>query len=604
LLKNSLRTKYLFGIVFVVCFASLFYFSIPILKRYLYGFGGDPCWVSWYIWWINYAAQNALDWTHSAYVSFPFGLDFTASPQYPVFDFLSRTCARWLNEIAAHNILVLLSFPLSFCTMYLLVKKITVDKYAAILCAAIYAFCPYHTAHSLQHLSLSQIQWFPLYIFALIHLYENTNARNIFFVAVTLSIIVFTDYYYVYFTIFITAVFIVIKSVSRNTRYSLSHMFGVLFGVCVISAIIVIPFLFAEMKGVFSVKGPSIVAPDYNRSIIELLTFSAKPFDYLLPPYHNPFIGSYLPDFGLSPFKGHRLTEHTLYLGVMPLLLFFFSVWCALRRTCTLSPLQKSMLWFSMILCVVAGLLSLPPILPLGEFSFDPLKKEIIAAHTVYLPSYYLNKIIPFFRCYARFGLLVMLGVTIAAGIGYAHINNKIISVKRKVVLLIGCLLVVVIEFSSLPPVMYIDTENIPPEYVWLKDQNDDAVVVEYPFGDDSDSYTTQEYVFYGRYHGNKLVNGTASARGREKFKSDVRDITTDKAKKILKMSGVKYVIIHRNKYSTGNKYVALDWITKVPEDKIFPIGYMSGKIPDPTSDNELVLEKRFPDTDVYRLKD
>ncbi len=48
------------------------------------------------------------------------------------------------NPILAHNLVLLISFPLSGLGVYLLVKRLTGDFWAALLAGFFFAFCPFH----------------------------------------------------------------------------------------------------------------------------------------------------------------------------------------------------------------------------------------------------------------------------------------------------------------------------------------------------------------------------------------------------------------------------------------------------------------------------
>ena len=65
----------------------------------------------------------------------------------------------------------------------------------------------------------------------------------------------------------------------------------------------------------------------------------------------------------------------------------------------------------------VGILFSMPPYWNFGIFK-------------IYFPSFFMYKILPMFRAYARFGILVMLSISVLAGIGFMRLvstkKNKI----------------------------------------------------------------------------------------------------------------------------------------------------------------------------------
>src|SRR6185436_10025923 len=62
---------------------------------------------------------------------------------------------------------VLLSFPLSAATAYLLARHFTLSPLGATAAAFAYAFAPFHLAQAAYHPQVAQTQWMPLYFLAL-----------------------------------------------------------------------------------------------------------------------------------------------------------------------------------------------------------------------------------------------------------------------------------------------------------------------------------------------------------------------------------------------------------------------------------------------------
>jgi len=594
---------FLFLCVAFACISLIpFYPVLASFTRYLYGFPGDPFWSVWFNWWFDHSHQHGLNWRFIPIVSYPFGLDYLSSPHYIVQNYIARGLLGLLNDIGVRNVMIFATFPLSGLTMYLLAKKVTNDAYASFFCGVVYMLCPYHTAHALQHVTLSGIQWFPLYIYSLLLLDERRTPVALLVAAFSCAAIFCTDFYYVYFAMFLTAVFIGVQLLRRDGFQQAGGLVLSLAVAALIAAAAVVPVHFEILQGIFQPARKGVVDQQFQRSVADLLTFSAKPLDYLLPSKYNPLFGRFIPDFGISPWKGHRLTEHTLYLGIVPLALAAVAVAWSARRRARGAALRIGFR-FAFALVIAAGVISLPPVVPLGEFSFDPATRELVAAHQLFMPSHYLFKLVPFFRCYARFGLLVMLGVTILAGIGLSLVNGSLSSTRKKILLTMLLSLAVMVEFLNLPPFAAIDGSAVPPEYLWLQKQPGESVVVEYPLGDGIDPTTVQEYMFYQRLHGKKLVNGAIPGTDGYLFHDTILDIARPETVRALKDVGVTHVLVHGDKYRQGSRYVQYDWITTVPRDKIFTASYMGGKPPDLPAGHGLVPLERFGETRVYRIE-
>jgi hypothetical protein len=72
----------------------------------------------------------------------------------------------------------------------------------------------------------------------------------------------------------------------------------------------------------------------YHRPFEDLFAQSARPLSYFLPAVVHPIFGNLTEQFIGSSLYGESLTEHTLYLGWVPLILAFvaFRGWRQERR--------------------------------------------------------------------------------------------------------------------------------------------------------------------------------------------------------------------------------------------------------------------------------
>ena len=93
----------------------------------------------------------------------------------PLTDRFGRLFARVLNPVAAYNLLVLLSFPLTAATTYALARHLTASHEAALVAAFVFTFAPVRLAHAAYHPHIVQTQWLPLYLLALVALIERAS---------------------------------------------------------------------------------------------------------------------------------------------------------------------------------------------------------------------------------------------------------------------------------------------------------------------------------------------------------------------------------------------------------------------------------------------
>jgi len=201
-----------------------------------------------------------------------------------------------------------------------------------------------------------------------------------------------------------------------------------------------------------------------------------------------------------------------------------------------------------------------------------------IGPFRIFFPSYFLYKIAPMFRCYARLGALIMLSVSVLAGIGLAGILQKIKFPKKQGILVAIIILLVFIEFAPTFPVPMINAVNPPPVYEWLSKQEGDFIVAEYPLEGDS------EYFFWQRIHQKKLVNGALPGTRADEVRKEIISILDPRTPGILKYLGAKYVILHSGKYATSDEVAII------------------GEVPDIQKQLGLRTVKSFPEAEVYEI--
>ena len=198
-------------------------------------------------------------------------------------------------------------------------------------------------------------------------------------------------------------------------------------------------------------------------------------------------------------------------------------------------------------------------------------------------PSFFMYKLFPMVRNYARFGIIVMLSISVLAGIGLKHILERMKTRWKKVAFTTLAVSIIFFEFAHLPDFQFRDVvRDVPPEYVWLSKQSGDFSIVEYPLlkGNAIDN----RYLFYQRIHRKKMINGAWIGTPAYKFKQKIRRIQDPQTPGILSYLEAKYVIIHKDELLKSED---LDII---------------GVMPDLSKQSGLRVVTRFEDVDVYEV--
>lgn len=579
------------------------------MRSYLYGLGGDALGFVSRLWRIKYTYLNP---SVQPLIVYPYGgVNAVHVVKYILWDSLAIPLTFLADEIFTFNFFLLVSFFLSAVIVYYLVYYFTKSKLASIVAGIIYTLCPYHFAHS-GHFNLANIQWMPLYALALFRLDEERSYKSALFCALAFSMVFLSDYYYGYFVTIFTGLFILwrVWYGLRNKRLSGEKKERLLITdhrsplktvkVVLVAAVVALAIILPCTRNIFKIAlnsspGESITKGGIARPFEDLFMYSAQVFHYLVPSGDNPFIGSFTRNF----IKVYHPTEQTLYLGWVGIVLSLIAIrewrrenkkqarkWeseqvSGQRRLSgdqvirlsgekkDRSPITDHRSQRAVSFFVFAGIMAL-------IFSRAPWTD--IGLLRIFFPSCFLYKIAPMFRCYARFGILVMLSVSILAGIGLAGILQKIKAPKKRGVLVTIILLLVFIEFAPIFPTPRVNAINPPPVYEWLSEQPGDFAIAEYPLEGDL------EYFFWQRVHQKRLVNGAVPGTHADNIRKEIVDILNPKTAGILNYLGAKYVIFHPEKYAKSDEVEIV------------------GEIPDIKKQPELKLIKTFPKAAVYEI--
>lgn len=567
--------------------------TYPIIFRIhtsVYGplYGTDCEGTLWGLWWLKYAWLNHAPPNFISIIVYPFGADFSKILILGCF-FLFKWAVILTNEIFVYNSSLLFSFFISAVTMYYLVYQFTKNRVASVVSGIIFAFCPYHFNRTWEHFLLAQIQWIPLYSLTLLNLWRKPRFKNALFTTLAFTLVITFDPSYTYIMSIFTLGFMIftaiyrwrdkLGSVNRQLRELSLQVIKMTMIALFFTMILNLLIFYPTLKIMLIVpKTETIVALGYVRPFSYLFTHSARPLSYLLPASAHPIFGKFTKSMFGTIFYGRGSIEQTLYLGWVPIILAFiaFGRW---RRTRKLKIEDKDdfIIGFFIFSAIVGFLFSMPPYFNLGIFK-------------IYFPSFFMYKLLPMFRAYARFGVLVMLCVSVLAGFGLKYVLEKFKTPKKRFIFttLITCL--VLFEFTNIPPFHVTDIGKPPLVYQWLKEQKGDFAIVEYPLGETvgpGEANMPNDYLFYQRVHQKKLINGAQIGTYAYKVKQKINKIMAPETPGILRWLGAKYVVVHLDRYKTAADSEAMDIL---------------GETPDLSKQRGLKLVKKFGDVEVYEV--
>ena len=539
----------------------------------------------WYFWWLKYAYIHNISVSFSHLAGAPFGMDLSVVERlYPVCIEMRKLLVIPLNEIAAWNFEILSGFILSAFFVYLTMRYLLKERIVAFFSGVIFAFCPYHFARAWQHIGLSETQWLTLFIFSILRLRENINKWNILLAFLALYFAFSFDLYYAYFSLIIALIFIIYILLKERNK-SFKSVFWIM-TVSLANLAILANSLMPLMGTIKKAASPS--AWGFVRPFDDLFSQSVKYLSYFLPATVHPVFGKFTESFIGTEWYGDSLTEHTLYLGWVPVVLAFvaFRRWKRTRKTNKeyRGTREDFYIGFFVFLAFAAWLFSQPPWWNIFGFK-------------LYMPSFFMYKILPMFRAYCRFGIVVMLAVAVLAGFGLKLILERFKSRKTKIAVTALFCGLVLFEFWNWPPYKVIDLSKVPAVYYWLKDQPQVEVIAEYPLDADSPN---ELFKFFQTVHEKKIINGTTPGTYANKVARTIRKLSEYDTAKTLKWMGVKYAIVHKQGYLDTGLVEEKEELDKIAQNK--GLKYVKSFPPQECPDKDLMCVQKTGPIDVYEV--
>ena len=349
----------------------------------------------------------------------------------PLTDLPGRALARLVGPVAAYNVLVLATFPLSAAAAFLLARYVLGSHPGAMVAGLAYAFLPFHVAHATNHPHVAQTQWLPLYFLAMWLCLDRLDLRRASFLFASAAAVALSNFYGGLIAAVLSPVALVAYAVvsprrpgeGRRRRLVLT---GLMLAVAATSGLLLIHRVAPAV-----LRHPGSFA--FPRS--DLFLYSARWWSYLLPAADHPLAGSWIRQFWAGRGLEWALLEQQVGVGWSLLMLGAVPLWFWLRGDRT-SLAGRS----APVLATVAAaalLCSLSPERRIGSFMFVR-------------PSALLYEVVPMFRAYARFGVVVGLMTALLAGAGVARLWRWPTAAGRRAgVLLLGLAL---LEYASFPP--------------------------------------------------------------------------------------------------------------------------------------------------------
>ena len=330
----------------------------------------------------------------------------------PVTDLTGALIARVSGVVAAYNWLVLLSFPLAAAAAYLLARHLALSPAAATLAAMAYAFSPFHLAHAAYHPHIAQVEWIPLYLLALWRCLDRPSPGAIAWLGAATLAVTLSNFYGGLIAAVITPVavaaywfFSVRLPPSLENGFGVTGIRGLAITLGTLACLAVAGLAYVSWAARDLVANRAAFA--FPR--VNLFLYSAKWWSYLVPPVEHPLLGAAARRIWTAAGVSDGLLEQQVTLGWAIVALGLVAVVAWLHRDQQQPSLARVPLL--VIVAVAALVCSLSPERRIGAFTFVR-------------PSALLYDVVPMFRSYARFGVVVQLMAALLAGIGVDRLRR------------------------------------------------------------------------------------------------------------------------------------------------------------------------------------
>ena len=416
------------------------------------------------------------------------------------------------NPHAAHNFVLLVSFVLSGCAMYCLVRHLTADRRAAVVSGIVFAFCPYFRVH-LPHIQLLMTAGIPLSALALHRVVEKpTPARG---AALGLALALqayFCGYYCVFAALMValgTLFFGAVRRVWSDRRYWMAIAVAAAVAVAA-AAPVIYPYVAHQQ------------ATGFSRSLAATDQFAARAYSYRASlAYAHRWFAPGTNDWRDSLFPGFV----ALGFGVAGIVAGRMN-----RR------LRDIVAWYG-------GLAALA-----FWASFGP-------AGGLYSVMYSTVPMFTFLRAPSRFGLIVDFALAVLAGIGVSRFLDW--QQRRAGVATVALVAVTVAELlapNRFPPVPREDDgyrvlATLPP-----------GPVLELPVYSRQFAFVRERYMLSSTVHWMPLIDAYSDYTP-EDFTANANALATfpsGAAFAVLAPMRARYAVVHVDKYDPAAREALL----------------------------------------------
>jgi len=357
------RFHWIYVLIIALALAIILTWPFTMHLSTYYSDASDHTYFGWTMWHIAESLKNGSLFNMQQFFIgnqfYPFSHSFAYSDHilFPGLVLFTPLYILTKQIILSVNLVILLSFILTFISSFATIRYFVKNTYASLIGALIFTYNPLMFASFPHHANLLQRYFLPL-VFLWGYRYVRTpswRSAIIFYGVFTLNWL--TAVYFGIFTLIFIPIFCV-PVLFSNFKKGLPYINKLLMTSIVV--IIYIPLLYFVTKPylIFTHK------ESITRNIVETLYFSARGIDWVSPDPRNMLYVQDHTHVNDNRFPkdilGFNFSEHTLFLNIIPSLLFIFGLLYTIKiKKDALS--KSAMISFGTVF-IISALLTFGPI--------------------------------------------------------------------------------------------------------------------------------------------------------------------------------------------------------------------------------------------------
>lgn len=431
------------------------------------------------------------------------------------------------GTIPANGLYALMGYTLTGVVTFAFVRHLTRNVWAALIAGWAFSFYPYAILNGQGHDDNIQGWVLVLGIWRMVELMRRPSRRNAILAGMA---VVFGMWWSPYFILLGGVAYVAAAAACLVVAWHAGRLRGAI-GPQAITAAIVVVFL--GFLGLLSTTGPSGNSLGVRTNgVEEFNTYSARPLEYVLPDAQSPLFGGDTAHYLATHIHGSNPSEATLYVGITTILLALIAFAAFVRRKLE-RGLGGAVLLLSLV--VVAALVtSAPP-------------EVRLLGTLIPFPSHFISQITSTWRVYARFVIIVMLGLSVLAGIGLHALTRGRVWWVQVAILLCASVAVPLDLWGRL--VGRTNTIETPHVYAALA-REPFGLVAQYPLT--PSGYNLYDELFFQNAGGKPLINGYPEGTAEERRALSLANLAESSTASRLATLGVRYIVVESTPPSYG----------------------------------------------------